>query len=235
MNNYDKFEKKTLSKRIQKEILEYIQENKLGIGDKLPNEFELAMLFNVGRSTIRESISMLNSQGILEVRRGAGTFIINTETTINDPLGLKNIQDDYKMVLDLVDIRLMVEPEIAALAARNITEEGIKELVEQCEKVESYINQGKNHIREDLVLHTLIARHSCNKVVENLIHLMHSSIYLFTNIAQENWNERTILAHRDIVSAIVNRDEFGAKCAMISHLAHNRNELQELKREAHKE
>lgn len=80
-----------------------------------PNEFELAKKFGVGRSTIREAVKGLVSKGILEVRRGAGTYVISTSSLDEDPLGLSRLQDKYKLALELFDVRLMLEPEVVGL------------------------------------------------------------------------------------------------------------------------
>lgn len=78
MYQYEKPEKKLLGAQIEDELMKYILQEPLGVGEKLPNEFELAEKFGVGRSTIREAVKSLVSRGILEVRRGAGTFVVST-------------------------------------------------------------------------------------------------------------------------------------------------------------
>ena len=75
------------------------------VGQKIPNEFELAEKFGVGRSTIREAVKGLVSKGILEVRRGSGTYVISTSTLEDAPLGLSKFEDKYKLALELLDVR----------------------------------------------------------------------------------------------------------------------------------
>ena len=58
--------------------MDYILQEPVNVGDKIPNEFELAEMFGVGRSTIRETVKSLVSKGVLEVRRGDGTYVIST-------------------------------------------------------------------------------------------------------------------------------------------------------------
>ena len=71
--------------------MNYILNEPVEIGEKIPNEFELAEKFGVGRSTIREAVKALVSKGILEVRRGAGTYVTGTSTREDDPLGLAKL------------------------------------------------------------------------------------------------------------------------------------------------
>ena len=115
--------KKLLGAQIEDELMKYILQEPLGVGEKLPNEFELAEKFGVGRSTIREAVKSLVSRGILEVRRGAGTFVVSTCSTENDPLGLSRLDDKYRLALELFELRLMIEPETAYLAARYAEDE----------------------------------------------------------------------------------------------------------------
>ena len=128
MHSLIKTSKKSLGARTEDELMKYILQKPVEPGQKMPNEFELAEQFGVGRSTIREAVKGLVSRGILEVRRGSGTYVINTNSIEVDPLGFGKIEDKYKLALDLFEVRLMIEPEIAALACRSASAEELKEL-----------------------------------------------------------------------------------------------------------
>lgn len=166
MYNFDKMSKKPLGARIEDELMKYILQESVEPGEKIPNEFELAERFGVGRSTIRETVKGLVSRGILEVSRGSGTYVINTNSFDEDPLGLSKIKDKYKLALDLFEVRLMIEPEIAALASENASEEELKKL---CDETEQLYRSGHNHVSKDIEFHTCIARCSRNQVVETLL------------------------------------------------------------------
>ena len=64
-----------LSERVAQQISSLIKEQNIGVGDKLPNEFELAESLNVGRGTIREAVKLLVARNCLEIRRGKGTYV----------------------------------------------------------------------------------------------------------------------------------------------------------------
>ena len=117
MYQFEKLDKKLLGEQIEQELMNYILQEPVEIGQRIPNEFDLAERVGVGRSTIREAVRGLVSKGILEVRRGSGTYVISTRSLDDDPLGLSRLQDKYKLALELFDVRLMLEPEIASLAA----------------------------------------------------------------------------------------------------------------------
>ena len=144
------------------------------IGEKIPNEYELAEMYGVGRSTIRETVKSLVSKGILEVRQGSGTYVIGTDTLGNDPLGFSKYEDKYKLALELFEVRLMLEPEIAALAAQKATEQDKEEIVRLCDEVENLYLAGENHLQKDVEFHTYIARCSKNKVIEKLVPIIQS-------------------------------------------------------------
>ena len=122
MYQFEKADKKLLGEQIEEELMNYILQEPVEIGQKIPNEFELAEKFGVGRSTVREAVKGLVSKGILEVRRGSGTFVISTCSPEEDPLGLSKLQDKFKLALELFEVRLMLEPDIAAQAAENADE-----------------------------------------------------------------------------------------------------------------
>ena len=86
MYQLEKKNKKLLGSQVEEELLRYIQEQPVPIGEKIPNEFELAEYFGVGRSTIREAVKGLVTKGVLQVRRGAGTYVVSTSTLEKDPL-----------------------------------------------------------------------------------------------------------------------------------------------------
>ena len=217
-----KEDRKLLGNRIEAQLMRYIREEPIPVGEKIPNEFELAEKFGVGRSTIREAVKGLVSQGMLEVRRGSGTYVISAYPAEEDPLGLGRYDDKYQLALELFDVRLMIEPEIAAYAAMNATEWDVAELHRLCNEVEEIYRSGENHVRKDIELHTAIARCSKNRVVEILVPLIDSAVFTFANVTHRELMEETIHTHRAVVDAIERHDQVGARCAMVMHLTYNR-------------
>lgn len=231
MYQFEKMNKKLLGSQVEDELMNFILQEPVGIGEKVPNEFELAEKFGVGRSTIREAVKGLVSKGVLEVRRGSGTYVISTTSLENDPLGLAKFQDKYKLALELFDVRLMLEPDIASLASEYATKEEKEQLKGLCDEVEQLYLNGKNHISKDIEFHTCIARCSKNRVVETLIPVINSAVMTFANLTHRSLMQETIDTHRAITNAILEGDGIGAKCAMIMHLTYNRQKLMEMLRE----
>lgn len=86
--NYEKVDQRLLVPQIEDQLMIYIQQEQIKVGEKLPSEHKLSDKFGVGRSTVREAIKSLVTRGILEVKRGSGTFVKNPEPDISNPLGL---------------------------------------------------------------------------------------------------------------------------------------------------
>ena len=132
-----------LTERIEDHLFQYILDERLAVGAKLPNEYELADRFGVSRGTIREAVKLLVSRGVLRVKHGSGTYVASLMPLKADPLGLDAIEDRIQLALDLTDVRLMLEPAIAELAARNRTEEEAQRLTEYCDAVRRRISGGR--------------------------------------------------------------------------------------------
>ncbi len=225
MYQFEKFDKRLLGEQIEDELLNFIRQEQLEVGQKIPNEFELAEKFGVGRSTIREAVKGLVTKGILEVKRGSGTFVAATQSVEDDPLRLSKLKDKYKVALELFDVRLLLEPEIASLAAEYATQEELEQLKRLCDETEQLYLEGKNHIPKDIEFHTCIARCSKNRVVETLIPVINTAVMTFANLTHRTLMQETIETHRAVVNAILDHDPVGAKCAMVMHLTYNRQAL----------
>lgn len=212
-----------LGVQVEKDLMEYILGEE--VGAKLPNEFELGQMFEVGRSTIREAVKSLVSKGVLEVRRGDGTYIQSHIPMTEDPLGLSKLDDKYKLALELLEVRLMLEPEIAASAAIHATEEDKVQVKELCDITEALYRKGEDHIPMDISFHTCIGRCSKNRVVEMLLPVINTAIMTFANLTHRQLMQETIDTHRAVTNAILSGDSVGAKCAMMMHLTYNRQAI----------
>ena len=225
MDQYATKVKKLLGSQVEDELMTYILKKNLAVGTKLPNEFELSKMFGVGRSTIREAVKGLVSKGILSVRRGDGTYVQSLHSLDEDPLGLSRLNDKFKLALELFDVRIMIEPEIAALAAEHATATDQIRLQKLCEATEQLYRSGADHIPMDIEFHKCIAQCSKNRVVELLVPIINTAVMTFANLTRRKLMEETILTHREITRAILRRESTGARCAMIMHLTFNRQTL----------
>lgn len=218
---------KSLIEITSEAILNYIITNNLTRGDKLPNEYRLAEEMNVGRSTLREAVRTLVSRNILEVRQGSGTYVSENTGIIDDPLGFSFVKDTLKLTEDLFEIRYLLEPRVAALAAVN----GTKEQIEQLEIIRLEIEErmgefSDQHFEKDIEFHKLISEMSGNVAMSNLIPIINQSISLYNDYyTSKHIKDETIVSHREIVNAIRNKDPIAAEDAMRIHIVTNRRSL----------
>ncbi len=219
----------TLAEQVADGLLEHISMNGLKPGDRLGTEMEMAEQQQVSRGTIREAIKILVSQDILEVRQGSGTFISDGKGNVGDPLGLKRIPEQFRLTWDLHQIRMLLEPDIAYMAAMNITEEQLLELEKICEEMErlSCLKQERRHV--DVEFHVYLAKTCGNLVMPKLIPIIRQGVDLFIKYTHREAVPETEARHRDILEALKARNPMWAKDMMLMHLTYNG---QELRREA---
>lgn len=206
-------------------LIQYIVDNNLEKGQKLPNENFLCEMCNVGRSTLREAVRMLVSRHILETRQGAGVFICENTGVSDDPLGFTFIKDKYKLIMDLAEFRMLVEPRSAALAAVNATPEQINELAKMAEDIEHLYVSGQSYTRLDAAFHGKLGQMSGNVVLPSLEPIIMSAITYFNNMGRTLERDITITSHYQIVDAIRNHNPVAAEDAMYLHLVYTRNIL----------
>lgn len=217
----------TLPERTAEQISKLIMEQHLTSGDKLPSEFELAELLNVGRGTVREGVKLLTARNVLEVRRGKGTYIAPNPGEVPDPLGFAYYPDQFQLAMDLVEIRGQVEPWVARTAAERADEENLKVLREACSVVERDILAEQDHGQSDVRFHMAIAACTHNVVVPKLIPIITYSIKLFVSLTERRLKTETLVGHREILDAICDKDGERAAKVMKQHIEYNRAMLAE--------
>lgn len=217
---------KSLPQKIAEDIIAFILEENLKPGDKLPNETVLCQRLNVGRSSLREAMRALASRNIVTIRQGSGTYIASSTGVADDPLGLSFINNKEKLIHDLMEIRFLLEPSIAALAAIHADDTEIKKICKLCDDVEELLKAHKDHSDKDIELHTAIALSSKNIVVPRLVPVIFRSIPLLIESTGNTLCNETIESHREIADAIAAHDAVRAHDAMYLHLVYNRKQIQ---------
>ena len=132
-------------------------EENLQPGDKLPNETFLSERLNAGRSSVREAMKLLASRNIVTIRQGSGTYIASSPGMVEDPLGFTFIGNKQKLINDLLEVRFLLEPSIAAMAATHADEKDIKKITALCDEVEELLKNHEEHTQKDIEFHTAIA------------------------------------------------------------------------------
>ncbi|MCC8060638.1 MAG: FadR family transcriptional regulator [Clostridiales bacterium] len=216
-------EKQTLGETASQKLMEMIQEKGYEPGDKLPTETELTEYLGVGRNTVREALRLLMSRNIVTVRQGSGTFVSEKNGVADDPLGFSMIDDRRKLTEDLIQVRIMLEPPIAGLAAQNAEAEDIVKLKQILEEMEALILARDDYTEKDSQFHTQIARCSHNLVMANLMPVIEDGVRVFAHSVRETEYNQTLLSHRQIFEAICAGRPLDAQQAMYFHLMYNEN------------
>lgn len=218
-----------LAEEVEEQILQYIINAPVNIGGRIPSEPELCRRYGVSRSTVREAVRSLVSKGIVEVRRGSGTYVVSTAPAEDDPLGIRGMPDKEAIAMDLVEVRLMIEPAMAEMAALKAEPEDVERLRSLCDRVERRIENGENYIKDDIAFHCCVAECSKNKIVEQIIPIIDTAVMMFVNITHKKLMKETIRTHRAVTEAIAQGDSQGARLAMTMHLTYNREMIKNIR------
>ncbi len=198
-----------------------IREGALKQGDRLPAERELAEQFQVSRSSVREAIRSLELQGLVVSRPGAGTFI-STETLDSVVTLLASTLNAGTDVLrDAFEMRHLLEPPIAALAAQRATSAEVARLREILEEQQRQIDRGDTGVEADTDFHFALAAATHNAALIKVVSavedvLQHSR---GQSLEEPGRRQRSLASHRRVLARVAAGDATGAQQAMAHHLA----------------
>jgi GntR family transcriptional repressor for pyruvate dehydrogenase complex len=190
-------------------------------GDKFFSEKELTEKLQVSRSSIREAVRILEATGRVKVRHGKGIYIADSA-----PHNLEAFADWLKTneqsILDLFEVRLIIEPEVAWKAAKKATDEDVANMERACDDFELYasLNNTEETIRHDRAFHKLLARATKNKTLFFLMKSMATSLPdgWISSLHTPGRIDKTMNEHGNILSAIKARDAERAANEMRTHL-----------------
>jgi GntR family transcriptional regulator, transcriptional repressor for pyruvate dehydrogenase complex len=219
---------------VAQEILARLADSNLEPGQTFATEAELLEQFDVSRPTLRESVRILEAQGVLEQRPGPGGGLIVRRPSLDMLTQNLSIFLRFNDVpfLAVLKAREVIEPALAAEAAQRGTEADFEEMAVSIERMKTGCSQTTEFVAENRVFHAIVARASGNKVLETfwgtislLAHGEHHGVrYTFGN------RQHVIAAHEQILDACRRRDSAAAARAMAEHVG----ELEHLVRDHYK-
>ena len=224
---FEMLEKDILPDKIADQLLTLIKEKRLGPGDRLPPERELAAAMGVSRPSLRVALRALSVMRVIEIRPGAGAYVTALEPRqLVEHLDFVLSLDDSTFI-QLFDARKVLEAGIADLAAQNITDEEI-EALELC-LVESLqaVDNPQAFLQADIKLHTLIAEAAHNPILSRMM----ASLNQLGLASRRRTADlpgvipQSVKDHRDIVNALKSRDPELARQMMLRHLGHVEQKL----------
>jgi GntR family transcriptional repressor for pyruvate dehydrogenase complex len=213
------------SSRLYAQIVQQIEESILNgalkPGDQLPPERELAMQFGVSRTAVREAVRTLHQRGLVEAYSGRGTFVTNgTSQAIKSSLDLMMKISQPSGPTPLVEVREILEPEIAALAAARCEEVHLAMMREAIAVMDRERSDGEAFIEADLDFHLALAEAAANPLILSLIDsigelLREQRMRIFY---VDGGPERGQFHHKRILEAVEQRNPELAREAMRAHL-----------------
>lgn len=218
---------RTLAEQAAEDLMKLIKNRNLTAGDKLPTEMELAETLGVGRNTVREALRMLASRNIITIRQGAGSFVSEKNGIADDPLGFYWVEDRHQLTKDLLQLRIILEPPLASLAAQNASKEEVEELERILTELEVLIKAKADYTKKDMEFHVQVAKCCHNEVAANLFPVISRGVLVFAEEVRETEYRQTLVSHRRIYEAIRDRRSAEAKQAMEFHLLYNSNRYME--------
>ncbi len=209
----------SLSEQAAHEIMDMILvEQRFRAGDKLPNELELAEELGISRVTLREAIRILCTRGLVEIRRGRGTYVISSDPAAADGSSAPFSAPDAT-IRDLLEIRLMVEPMAAYYAAKRASEQEIAHIDNCRSRIEKLAAEGKSVLKEEQDFHNAISMASHNHLMERLLPIINKSIIADLLFFKESV-DYSLQDHQEIVRCIRSRSAEAARTVMRLHIIH---------------
>jgi DNA-binding FadR family transcriptional regulator len=207
---------KSIRTKLVDQVIQQLQENILLAhykpGEKLPPEPQLMAELGVGRSTLREAVKVLANAGLLEVRHGEGTFVSAHPAASSEPLDRKLKRAS---LLEVFEVKRMLEIEIAGRAAANRTDEDVRELESSLKQRKQAVkdNDIAAYIESDIKFHNAMAAATQNSILKDLYTTF--SLVLRDALAEQidNFENKgsQLGQHEKICKAIVKRDAGAAK------------------------
>ncbi len=221
MLRYSPVQNGRLFEQIVEQIESRIVAGELKIGDQLPPEWELAKQFQVSRTAVREAVKILREKGLIEIKAGRGTFVTNTTPqTMRQSLDLLMKIGSADGYANLNEVREMMEPEIAALAASRVTEENLTAMEDAFQAMDAAYEDGDAFIESDLDFHLALAEATQNPLIPALLDTIVDLLREQRKRAAmvPGGLQRSQQHHRKILQAVRARDPQAARQAMQGHL-----------------
>ncbi len=201
-------------RQVTEALASYVSQAGLKAGDRLPAERELMDALAVGRSTIREVIRHFQALGVMETRKGSGTYLVKpvTSATIHMPLSLDtaNLRD---VLLQTLEVRRGLEAEASIVAARQRTEEDLANIEVKLNEMERvHLEQGTSG-PEDLAFHLSIYDATHNPLFRQLLEQMREAFERFWErpFNRSDFARRSFPYHRTLFNAIAAQDTEAAR------------------------
>lgn len=221
--SYQPLERRKVYEQVAEQLLRQIGSRHLRPGDPLPPERELTESFGVGRSSIREALRMLESQGVIKAANGGAFVVASAANPLNSSLRLVFTLDDRAGIHDLFELRRIIDCEAAALAAERRTDAHLDEMDAAIAAMESSLGadgRSEQFIDADLRFHLAVAEATGNRMLLHSMEAVRDVVRraLMTVYFIPQSPESAVVEHRAVRAAIAAENVVQSREAMRRHL-----------------
>ncbi|MFT5644934.1 MAG: GntR family transcriptional repressor for pyruvate dehydrogenase complex [Janthinobacterium sp.] len=213
----------TLADRVTEVLAQKIKSGEFAVDARLPSELVLAQRFAVSRTVIREAVSRLKSEGMVETRQGSGTVVLGA--SVSAPFRIDvDMKDAMQAVLRVIELRRGLEAEMAALAAERRSEAQNAQIHLALLAIDEAVANGQDGVEQDLAFHTAISEASGNPLYTSLLQFLRQFLRAAISIGRTSAAQREEFSgqlkeeHGAIAAAIARQDTAGARAAAHRHL-----------------
>jgi GntR family transcriptional repressor for pyruvate dehydrogenase complex len=207
-----------LYEQVVQQILAWIDDNGLDVGDRLPPERELAQRLGVSRATVSQALVAMEVVGVVAVRHGDGAVIVDSSGTSKV---VDALHRHAERLPDVIEAREALESKLAALAAVRRTEEDLARIDSAIEVMEADIEAGGRGLKGDELFHAAVTSAGHSSLLERLMREISDLIRetRIESLSQPGRPRESLEGHRLIAQAIHAADTAGAADAMREHIA----------------
>jgi GntR family transcriptional regulator, transcriptional repressor for pyruvate dehydrogenase complex len=199
-----------------------IQTGELPPGSRLPSEHELALQMGISRSGVREAVKTLASARVLDVRRGDGTYV----TSLAPHLLLEGIGFAFELLqgdtlLEVMEVRRLLEPPATALAAVRMSHEQLDEIADVTEQMRVHMGDAEELLKLDLTFHRLVVKAAGNETLTTLLEGLSgrtARARVWRGIVLGDVAQATVDEHQAILTALQSRDQLLAQATALVHV-----------------
>lgn len=228
------------SQRVADEVRTRIQTGALRPGDKLPPEPELMRAYSVSRSVVREAVSQLQAQGLVDTRHGVGSFVRAPAAPMHALMGQAPAAVHLRQKLAMLELRLSLEADAAALAAQRRSPEQLQAMQEALDEFDRRAAAGADTSESDFRFHELVAQATGNEYFVHVLRSLSSATiprdqappppvtaprFGEPTPALRQGKERSAQEHHAVLDAIRRSDPALARAAMFMHLNNSRDRM----------
>lgn len=220
MEDFQVIQRRKIHQDIAGQIRDLIRDGVLKPGDRLPSERELAERFQVGRGSLREAMRSLELQGMVVSRPGSGTYVSSESLEPLASIIVSTLTEANRDLEDIFEVRHLLEPHIASLAAERSTVEDCDRMMAAIEDQKIQIANGDTGVDGDTAFHFALAQGTQNPVLVKVISTMSDILAQSRDHAMQSPGrpQRSLASHRQILHMVSTGNSEGARTAMEHHI-----------------